>query len=214
MIILLLGPPGSGKGTQAELICQNFNLFPIATGNILREKMKGEDEVAKHIAALMKAGELLPDEMLNGLVEETIIEYANNANYKGLLLDGYPRTLSQAEFLEKVLKKVNKPIDKVLVFCIPDNMIIQRISARRVDRLTGKVYNLISNPPLDGEVCDLYQRIDDTDEAIRNRLDVYKMQTEPLIDFYSKKNLTIEVDVSVDLGNIQNNINKILNNFA
>jgi len=210
MIIMLVGPPGSGKGTHSELICQKFDLFPVATGDILREKMKGEDEVSQHIAKLMKAGELLPDEMLNGLVEETVTEHIKKADYKGLLFDGYPRTIKQAEFLEEVLNKLNKKIDKVLVFCIPDDIIIKRLSARRVDRLTGKTYNLLSHPPPADVVCDLYQRIDDTDEAIKNRLEVYRVQTEPLIDFYSKKNLTIEVDVAGDLKDIHSELHKHL----
>ena len=214
MIVILLGPPGSGKGTHAEQICQEYNLTPISTGDILRNLIATNNSVAKDVAEMMGTGELFPDEMVNSLVAEAINNNVNKTDYKGLLFDGYPRTVSQATFLENILSKINKQVDCVLVFNIPDSMIVERISSRRVDKITGKVYNLISMPPPEEVIDNLYQRIDDTKEVIKNRLNIYKKQTEPLIEYYSKTNLIKNVDASKEFENTQKNISLCLQTTA
>jgi len=210
MIVILLGPPGSGKGTHAEEICQNYDLTPISTGNILRNLIATNSNVAKDVAEMMGTGELFPDEMVNNLVAEAINSSIQKPDYKGLLFDGYPRTVCQAVFLEEILKNLNKQVSCVLVFNIPDSMIVERISSRRVDKITGKVYNLISMPPPKEVIENLFQRIDDTEEVIKNRLNIYKEQTEPLIAHYSKSNLIKNIDASKEFENTQKNISLTL----
>ncbi len=196
MISILLGPPGSGKGTQAEIVKNNYNLFQIATGNLLRNKMTKNTPSSKKIREMMGTGELFPDEIINKLVAEEIEKLSKKENYRGLLFDGYPRTINQAIFLDDILEKNNLKLDCVLVFSIPDELIIDRITARRVDKKTGKVYNLIFNPPAPDEEVDLFQRIDDTEEIMKTRLEVYRKQTEPLISYYSKREIVEIVDTS------------------
>lgn len=210
MIIILLGPPGAGKGTHAELICKRYGLFPISTGNLLRERMSVQDEFAEQIANLMGTGELFPDEIINQITVEAITNSLNMPDYKGYLFDGYPRTTEQSEFLKNFLAGINKKVNAVIVFHIPDDMIVGRITSRRVDRKTGKVYNLKSLPPPTDCECDLYQRIDDTEAVIKNRLNIYRQQTEPLIEYYSKLNVVHNIDASCVLENTQKNIDEIL----
>lgn len=130
-----------------------------------------------------------------------------------LLFDGYPRTIQQADFLYRKLKKIGEKIDCVLVFELADKYIVDRISARRVDRKTGKVYNLIFNPPEENEDVDLYQRIDDTEEVIQNRLEIYHSQTAPLIEYYDKLQLVEHIDASLELKTVQQNIYNILDRY-
>lgn len=196
MISILLGPPGSGKGTQAEIIKNNYDLFQIATGELLRNKITKDTPSARKIKEMMGTGELFPDEIINKLVEDEIEKLSQKKNYRGLLFDGYPRTINQAIFLDDILRKNNLKLDCVLVFSIPDDLIIDRITARRVDRKTGKVYNLIFNPPSPDEEVDLYQRVDDTEEIMKTRLEIYRKQTEPLISYYSKLGIVEIVDTS------------------
>jgi adenylate kinase len=214
MIVILLGPPGSGKGTHSQIIRTKYELSPISTGDILRERMKNDDEIGRKITEMMGTGKLFPDEKINELTERAILEECNNMNYKGLLFDGYPRTLNQAHFLEKTLQKIGKKVDCVLVFQISDNIIIERLSARRVDRKTGNVYNLLFSPPPKDSQLDLYQRIDDKEDVIKHRLEIYRRETEPLIEFYSQKGKTKEIDASQNLETTNKNINEILNNFV
>jgi len=220
MIVILLGPPGSGKGTQVDQTCQKYNLLPVATGNILRNLIATNNICEKSLAKMMGTGELFPDEIVNNLVVEAInnnvcnADYTYKNNYKGLLFDGYPRTVGQAAFLENILNKINKKVDCVLVFNIPHSMIVERITARRVDKTTGKVYNLISMPPPPEVIDNLIQRIDDTEEVIKNRLNIYKKQTEPLIEYYSKSNLIKNVDASKEFEITEKNISLALQEFV
>ncbi|MDR0927542.1 MAG: adenylate kinase [Ignavibacteria bacterium] len=213
MIIILLGAPGSGKGTQAEYICPKYNLFPVSTGDLLRERKKADDDIARNINALMSEGKLIPDDTINLLVSEMLDAKLASSDQRGLLFDGYPRTVEQAKFLNEALKKHNKKIDGALLFQIDENIIVDRITSRRVDRKTGKIYNLKTLPPPAGGDYDLYQREDDTEEVIKKRLAVYKEQTEPLIDFYTKQGVIFNVDAAAERSETEKEVSDILGKF-
>ena len=184
MKIILLGPPGAGKGTQAEVLCKNFSIPHISTGNMLREAVEEETDLGLEAKALMDAGILVSDEVIVGLVEDRISkEDCNN----GFLFDGFPRTIPQAQAL------VDRDIliDAVVAIHVPDEDIIERMSGRRMHQGSGRNYHIVYNPPkidgkddLTGE--DLIQREDDKPETVKDRLKVYENQTSPLINFYSK----------------------------
>ena len=185
MNIILLGPPGAGKGTQAVHICQHFNIKSIATGDILRAAVKQGNELGRQAKAIMDSGQLVSDDIIIALVQEKIqtAEYAN-----GALFDGFPRTIAQTE----ALRSNNIKIDYVLEIKINDHNIIDRMSGRRVHLASGRSYHIIYNPPKIADKDDdtgenLVQREDDKATTVSNRLQVYKKQTKPLISYY--KNL-------------------------
>ncbi len=184
MKIILLGPPGAGKGTQAETLCEAFNIPHISTGNMLREAVDEETELGLEAKALMDAGILVSDEVIVGLVEDRI---SKGDCKNGFLFDGFPRTIPQAQ----ALVDRDIPIDAVIEIHVPDQDIIERMSGRRMHPGSGRNYHVIYNPPkidgkddLTGE--DLVQREDDEPETVKDRLKVYEEQTAPLIDFYSE----------------------------
>jgi len=184
MKIILLGPPGAGKGTQAEVLCKTFNIPHISTGNMLREAVEEETDLGLEAKALMDAGILVSDEVIVGLVEDRISkEDCNN----GFLFDGFPRTIPQAQALvDRDIK-----IDSVVEIHVPDEDIIERMSGRRMHQGSGRNYHIVYNPPkIDGKDDvtgeDLIQREDDKPETVKDRLKVYENQTSPLINFYSK----------------------------
>ena len=184
MKIILLGPPGAGKGTQAEVLCETFSIPHISTGNMLREAVEEETDLGLEAKALMDAGILVSDEVIVGLVEDRISkEDCNN----GFLFDGFPRTIPQAQAL--VNRDIN--IDSVVEIHVPDADIIERMSGRRMHQGSGRNYHIVYNPPkIDGKDDitgeDLIQREDDKPETVKDRLKVYENQTSPLINFYSK----------------------------
>ena len=184
MKIILLGPPGAGKGTQAEVLCETFSIPHISTGNMLREAVEEETDLGLEAKALMDAGILVSDEVIVGLVEVRISkEDCNN----GFLFDGFPRTIPQAQAL--VERDIN--IDSVVEIHVPDEDIIERMSGRRMHQGSGRNYHIVYNPPkIDGKDDitgeDLIQRQDDKPETVKDRLKVYENQTSPLINFYSK----------------------------
>ena len=184
MKIILLGPPGAGKGTQAEVLCETFSIPHISTGNMLREAVEEETDLGLEAKALMDAGILVSDEVIVGLVEDRISkEDCNN----GFLFDGFPRTIPQAQAL--VNRDIN--IDSVVEIHVPDEDIIERMSGRRMHQGSGRNYHIVYNPPkIDGKDDitgeDLIQREDDKPETVKDRLKVYENQTSPLINFYSK----------------------------
>ena len=184
MKIILLGPPGAGKGTQAETLCEAFTIPHISTGNMLREAVDEETELGLEAKALMDAGILVSDEVIVGLVEDRI---SKGDCKNGFLFDGFPRTIPQAQ----ALVDRDIPIDVVVEIHVPDQDIIERMSGRRMHPGSGRNYHVIYNPPkidgkddLTGE--DLVQREDDEPETVKDRLKVYEDQTAPLIDFYSE----------------------------
>ena len=184
MRIILLGPPGAGKGTQAVTLCKTFNIPHISTGNMLREAVEEETELGLEAKALMDAGILISDKVIVGLVEERI---SKSDCVKGFLFDGFPRTIPQAQAL--VDRAIS--IDAVIEIYVPDQVIIERMSGRRMHPGSGRNYHIVYNPPkIDGKDDitgeDLVQREDDKPETVKDRLKVYEDQTSPLINFYSE----------------------------
>ncbi len=212
MNIILLGGPGAGKGTQAKLMIEKYNIPQISTGDILRAAVKEGTDLGKEAKRYMDAGKLVPDEVVIGIIKERLKEPDCE---KGFILDGFPRTVPQAEALEKVLEQMGRKIDHVLSIEVPEEELIKRLTGRRTCRECGQGYHIIFNPPKEEGKCDkcggeLYQRDDDNEETVKNRLKVYQESTQPLIDFYSKKGLLRPVDGVGSIEDIFQRIVKIL----
>lgn len=212
MKLIFLGPPGAGKGTQAEKICRDFNIVQLSTGDILRNNRKLGTELGKKAQSFMDAGNLVPDEIIINMIKEEIKkpELAN-----GYLLDGFPRTVKQAEALDSLLETMNEKLDSTLVLEVPNEELILRLSSRRTCPVCQKTYHLIFNPPKAEGICDndgatLYQRDDDKEEAILNRLQVYENQTKPLIEYYTIKGIAKRINGVGSIDEIYNQIKTIL----
>ncbi|HHF53069.1 MAG TPA: adenylate kinase [candidate division WOR-3 bacterium] len=193
MRLIFLGPPGAGKGTQADYLKERYGIEKISTGDILREAVRNGTKLGKLASSYMEKGELVPDDIILSLVKERISKLEN------FVLDGFPRTIIQAEGLENILRELKKDLKTVIYFDIDDEKVIKRLTSRRVCPRCGAVYNLITNPPKNDEICDLCgvaleKRKDDNEVTIRNRLQVYKRDTLPLIDFYEKRGLLKKID--------------------
>ncbi|EDP73129.1 MULTISPECIES: adenylate kinase [Aquificales] len=187
---IFLGPPGAGKGTQAQRLVEEKGFVQISTGDILREAVKNGTELGKKAKEYMDAGKLVPDDIIIGIIKDKLKELEG----KDIILDGFPRTIPQAEALDKMLAEVGRQLDGVILFDVPDEEVIKRLSGRRVDPKTGKVYHIIYNPPPpDVEVI---QRDDDKEEVIKKRLEVYHSQTAPLIEYYKKQNKLLVIDAT------------------
>lgn len=185
MNLILLGAPGAGKGTQAEVICEHLNIPAISTGNIIREALKNGTEMGKRAKSYMDEGKLVPDEVVIGIIQERL---QKDDCRNGFILDGFPRTIPQAEALDKM----GIDIDKVIDLEVPDDKIVERMSGRRVCESCGASYHLLYKKPEQEGVCGkcggtLVQRKDDHPDTVKERLRVYHEQTEPLKDFYQKK---------------------------
>jgi adenylate kinase len=194
--LILLGPPGAGKGTQAALLIKAYDLLHVSTGDMLREAIKEGTETGKKAENYMNKGELVPDD----IVTKTVIErIARPDAGGGVILDGYPRTRVQAESLDASMKEEGKSLDMVLYFKTTEDVAVQRLSGRRVCPECGKNYHLTNMPPAEDNVCDkcgveLYQRDDDKPETVKNRLVVYENSTKDLAGYYFDKGLLREVD--------------------
>ncbi len=215
MLIILLGPPGAGKGTQAEKITGEHNLANISTGDILRSAVKKNSALGRKAKQYMDQGQLVPDELVVEIVKERL---RNSGEEDGYLFDGFPRTVEQAIFLEKALPELGKKIDRVISIDVEESELIERLTGRRVCSNCGANYHIKYNPPAVRNVCDkcggdLYQRDDDTLETVKERLEVYRKQTEPLIEFYEKKDLLSSVDGSKSMEEVYEQINNILEDF-
>ncbi len=199
MKIILLGPPGAGKGTVAKALMEYDGSVQISTGDILRAAVAEGTELGKQAEAAMKAGNLVTDDLIMGIMEERLQQPDCKQGY---LLDGFPRTLPQAEALKALLAKLGEKLDCALELDIARDVIIDRLTTRRTCSDCGAIYNVKSKPPkVDGvcDVCggtDIVQRDDETEEAIENRLEVYKRQTAPLVDFYRDEGLLVSVKTS------------------
>ena len=195
MKIILLGPPGAGKGTIAKGLMQHDGSVQISTGDILRAAVSAGTTLGKQAEAAMKAGDLVTDELIMGIMEERLQE---EDCQKGYLLDGFPRTIPQAEALKALLAKLGENLNCVLELDIPREVIIDRLSTRRTCNNCGEIYNVKSKPPRVEGVCDvcgseIVQRDDETEAAIENRLQVYNEQTAPLVGFYRDEGLLVSV---------------------
>ncbi len=211
MNIILLGPPGAGKGTQAKKISEYFSLPHISTGDILRENISNNTSLGLKAKSYMSRGELVPDELLITIIKDRL---SRKDCSEGFMLDGYPRTIPQADALQMILTESGKKLDAVLNISVEDEDLIKRLSGRRMCKC-GASYHVSFNPPKKDGVCDvckekLYQRDDDKAEAVRNRLDVYKKQTQPLIDYYDKKGILRTIDGGKDIPKIFENIKEVL----
>ncbi|CAM3165242.1 adenylate kinase [Streptobacillus felis] len=209
MNIVLFGPPGAGKGTQAKELIQKFNIPQISTGDILRAAIANQTPLGLEAKKLMDAGNLVGDDIVNGLVEERLKEADTE---KGFILDGYPRTVEQAKALDKILEKQEREIEKVIALVVEDDEILKRITGRRVSKKTGKIYHIIYNPPVDENPEDLEQRADDTAEVVKKRLENYKNQTAPVLDYYKEQGKVAEIQGERESKYITEEIIDILTN--
>ena len=212
MNLILLGAPGAGKGTQAEVISEALSIPQISTGNILREAVKNGTEFGLKAKAAMESGALVSDEVVIGILKDRI---AQDDCKNGYVLDGFPRTIPQAEVLDSELTKLGVHIDYAINVDVPDENIVKRMSGRRACLTCGATYHIEHVPPKKEGICDvcgseLVLRDDDKPETVKNRLSVYHEQTQPLIDYYAKKNVLAEVDGTKDMEDVFNDIVTIL----
>ena len=207
LYIVMLGPPGAGKGTQAKELAQALDLVHISTGDLFRENFKNETELGQLAQNYMNKGELVPDDVTIRMVEERL---SRTDCQQGAVLDGFPRTPAQADALEGLLEKFDAGVKVVPYIKVPDDVLVERLSGRWMSA-SGRVYHALYNPPKvkwidDVDGTELYQREDDKPETVRHRIEVYNEQTAPLIDYYRQKGLLVEIDgtqaiedVTVDL---------------
>ena len=204
MRLIMLGAPGAGKGTQAAKVAESLHIPHISTGDIFRANIKNGTELGKKAKAFMDAGKLVPDVLTCDLVADRL---AQSDCSEGFILDGFPRTIPQAEALEEVLKKLGTKIDYAVNIDVPDEAIVSRMSGRRACVGCGATYHIVYNPPKTENVCDvcgqtLILRDDDKPETVQTRLKVYHDQTQPLIDFYSGKGALVTVDGTMGLEDV------------
>ena len=206
MRILLLGPPGGGKGTQSKFLMEEYNIPQISTGDMLREHVKMKTNLGIKAKEFMDKGELVTDALILDMME---IRFKDQDCKNGFILDGFPRTIIQAKGLEKLFDKTNQKLDYVIVINVNDNDIVNRMGGRRVHLQSGRTYHVVYNPPKNKNLDDITNepliiRDDDKEETVRNRLNVYHKQTKPLIEFY--KSSVIDIDGSKEIQTVKNNI--------
>ena len=210
MRLLLIGPPGGGKGTQAKFLIDRFAIPQISTGDMLRGNINNNTSMGKEAQKFMNSGQLVPDSIILDMMKKRLAE---EDCYNGFILDGFPRTIPQAEGLYNLLKGMNQKLDHVIVMDLPDNLIITRLSNRRSCKGCGQVYNLIFEPPKNAGKCticneDLYLREDDNPATIQRRLTVYHQQTKPVIKYYSDQRITNIIDSKGTIDEIRSDILK------
>ncbi len=214
MNIVLLGPPGSGKGTQAKMIAEKYGVVHISTGDILRENVRNGTALGVEAKKFMEAGKLVPDSLLIDIIKDRL---AKDDVKGGWMLDGYPRTMPQAEAMDKILPNLGQKIDVVLNIDVPDAELVKRVTGRRMCKC-GATYHVQFNPPKVAGKCDacggeLYQRADDTEETVKERLQAYHAQTQPLIDYYNKRGIVATVlgvgDIKEIFGKVAEALDKI-----
>jgi adenylate kinase len=203
--VVLLGPPGAGKGTQAKLLQEEFGAVQISTGDILRQAVADKTALGGEAAAYISRGALVPDDLIVNLVAERLKE---KDCARGFLLDGFPRTIPQAEGLDEILDKMGLRLNGVLSVQVPENILIKRLAGRRTCRQCGALTHVAFNTPKTAGVCDrcggeLYQREDDKEETVAHRLEVYRAQTAPLVDYYQKRGLVRVIDGVGEIGVIR-----------
>ncbi len=204
--IVLLGPPGAGKGTQAQLIAQKHGLVHVSSGDLFRENLKNETELGKLAQTFMKRGELVPDDVTIAMVRERL---SRADCEKGALLDGFPRTPAQARALAQMLQEFDAAVSVVPYIAVTEEVLVERLSGRWTCRMNGHVFHEKFNPPAVAGVCDydgseLYQRDDDLPATVKNRIKVYQEQTAPLISYYRENGLLVEVDGTKPIDQVTN----------
>ncbi|MCE5811937.1 adenylate kinase [Staphylococcus pseudintermedius] len=212
MNIILMGLPGAGKGTQASEIIKKYPIPHISTGDMFRKAIKDETELGKEAKSYMDRGELVPDEVTVGIVKERISE--DDAK-EGFLLDGFPRTIEQAEALNSILEELGRTIDAVVNIEVPEEELMNRLTGRRICETCGTTYHLVFNPPKVEGICDidggkLYQREDDNPETVANRLEVNVKQSKPILEFYNQKGLLKNIDGSKHIDEVTSDVIEIL----
>jgi adenylate kinase len=211
--VILLGPPGAGKGTQAQRIASQCGLKHLSTGDMLRDNIHRDTELAKKAKPLINRGELVPDDIVLDMVKERI---AQPDCKKGFILDGFPRTMRQARALDEICRSHKSKATTVLNFAVQPELLVRRLINRRICKKCGHIYNLIEHPPAHSGVCDidgseLLQREDDAEAVVRERIYTYENHTRPLINYYSAKGFLYEVDGMSDPDAVTANILKVLN---
>ena len=213
MNVVLLGPPGAGKGTLASFLKERFGILHISTGDMLREEMKAGSELGNEVKKFVESGALVPDAVIIRLIENKL---QTSPGVKGYLLDGFPRTTVQAEELDRILQKNNCPVDYVLYMEASLPVIIQRLTGRRICRNCGAIYHVVNMPSKKENICDqcrgeLYQRADDKEETIRNRMDVYLKSTKPIVDYYEKQGKLVRCNAEQKTEQLIHQLSGILN---
>ncbi len=214
--LIFLGPPGSGKGTQADVLQERYGWAHLSSGDLFRENIAKGTPLGLKVKDILSSGALVPDDVTIAMVMERLKQPGTE---KGVVFDGFPRTRAQAEALEAALAKEGKHVDAAVFFRIPDQVIVERLAARRVCPKDGAVYNLLSKPPKNDEVCDndgekLIQRPDDRPEVVQNRLDVYREQTTPVIDYYGSRGLLREIDATQDIESVGAELDRLTKAWA
>ncbi|MBU8908596.1 adenylate kinase [Desertibacillus haloalkaliphilus] len=212
MNLILMGLPGAGKGTQAERIVEKYSIPHISTGDMFRAAIKEETELGLKAKSYMDAGELVPDEVTIGIVRDRL---QKSDCEKGFLLDGFPRTVAQAEALEEIMSSLNRKLDYVINVDVPEEILMERLTGRRVSPTSGRTYHVIFNPPKVEGKCDvdgseLIQRDDDKPETVKKRLEVNVQQAQPLIDFYSDKGYLRNIEGDQDIDKVFEDIDELL----
>jgi adenylate kinase len=211
-MVILLGPPGAGKGTQAQRIAGQFGLQHLSTGDMLRDNIRRDTELVRKAKPLINRGELVPDEIVLGMVQERI---AQSDCVNGFILDGFPRTLSQAHGLEGICRLYRSRSTTVVNLVVRPELVVRRLTNRRICKMSGHIYSLVDSPPIHPGICDvdgseLVQRPDDAEAVIRERIQTYECHTRPLIDYYSARGLLYAVEGVGDPEAVMANIMEIL----
>ncbi len=212
MNIVIMGLPGAGKGTQAAEIIKKYPIPHISTGDMFRLAIKNETPLGNEAKSYMDRGELVPDEVTVGIVKERLSE--SDAK-DGFLLDGFPRTVQQAEALNEIMDELGSKIESTIYVDVPEEELMNRLTGRRICEVCGTAYHLVFNPPKQEGICDLdggklYQREDDNPETVQNRLEVNIKQTQPLLDFYESQGVLSRVNGSQDIDEVFEDIKKVL----
>lgn len=208
MNLLIMGLPGAGKGTQAAKIVEEFHVVHISTGDMFRAAMANQTEMGVLAKSYIDKGELVPDEVTNGIVKERLSQ--DDIKKTGFLLDGYPRTIEQAHALDKTLAELGIELEGVINIEVNPNSLLERLSGRIIHRVTGETFHKVFNPPVDYKEEDYYQREDDKPETVKRRLDVNIAQGEPIIAHYRAKGLVHDIEGNQDINDVFKDIEKVL----